>query len=338
MEFLKASVYQEACLWAGALGASFVFLAIRGVLAGDFSVGGLCSMAAIAGSALLSRATIGVGLCVAIALLLLVNPMKAASIAVGPIWKRALEFVRDLVLSRSVLAPAAVLLLFAVLTGFVNYERWGNPLVFADYHHYIAEYPDRVVRLQQVGVFNPGRIPFALIYYFFPIWVLQRPDGQQLFYEHETRLFDAVELPPSSFLLTDALLLVLLAFGVWVLARQRKLPVNWPVAIAVAAGLSVSCFFILSFDVLSFRYRIDFHPFMEFGAFVGGALMLQSPFLARSVTRRGLLVASATSIVASFGELILYRASSFGTAVDVKPGLLDYYMHTLGPHLAWFHL
>jgi hypothetical protein len=339
VEFLKPSVYQEACLWAGALGACFVFLTIRGVLAGNFSVGRLCGMAAMAGFALLTRAPIGVGLCLSVVLLLLVNQWKAGSI-VGPIWKSVLEFVRDLRLSRSVVLPATVLLVFALLAGFVNYERWGNPLVFADYHryfYYMHRFPDRLVRLQQYGLLNPARIPFAVIYYFVPIWVLQRADGHQLFQEHETRLFDAVELPPSSFLLTDALLLMLLAFAVWILAKQSKIAIRRNVVVAVAAGLSVSGLLIMSFGVLSFRYRIDFYPFIEFGAFVGAALLLQSQFLAKSAIRRGLLIAAAISVFTSHLELMLYKISELGSAVGYAPGLLEYYIQHLGPHLSRFH-
>jgi hypothetical protein len=340
IEFLKPSVYQEACLWAGALGACFVFLAIRGVLAGRFSVGSLCGMAVIAGLALLTRATIGVGLYVSIALLLLVNEKTAVSIAVGPIWKRALEFVHGLCFSRTAVLPTAVLLMFALVTGLVNYERWGNPFEFADYHryfYYMHRYPDRLVRLEQYGVLNPTRIPFAVIYYFLPVWVLQRADGHQLFEEHETRLFDAVELPPSSFLLTDAMLLALLAFAVWALVRQPKQAINRTVVVAVTAGLSVSGLLIMSFGVLGFRYRIDFYPFMEFGAFVGACLLAQSRFLAKSIVSWGLSTASATSVVASHAELILYKVSILGSAIGYKPGLLYYYMHALGPHLSCFH-
>jgi hypothetical protein len=339
IEFLKPSVYQEACLWAGALGACFVFLAIRGVLAGKFFVGDLCGMAAIAGFALLTRATVGVGLYLSMVLLLLVNQGNAA-IAAGPIWKRALEFARNLCLSRRAVLPATVLVLFALVTGLVNYERWGNPFEFADYHRYffyMHRYPDRLIRLQQYGLLNPARIPFAVIYYFLPIWVLQRADGHQLFEQHETRLFDAVELPPSSFLLTDALLLVLLAFAFWALAKQAKLKINRAAGIAIASGLSASGLLIMSFGVLGFRYRIDFDPFIEFGAFVGAALLLQSQFLAKSAVRAGLVIAAATSVFTSHVELILYKVSILGSAIGYTPGLLYYYMHALGPHVNRFH-
>jgi hypothetical protein len=252
-----------------------------------------------------------------------------------------MSFLRNLSTSRSFLLPTAILLLFGMLTAFVNYERTGNPLVFADYHRYlfyIRHFPDRQVILEQYGVFSFERVPFAVIYYFAPIWVLRRADGQQLFHEHETRLFNSVELPPSSFLLTDTLLLVLVAYAIWSLATRRKLPIDGPVAVAVALGLGLSSLLILSFDVLSFRYRIDFHPFMEFGAFLGAALMLRSPVLDRTFMRGALLGASAIGILASNAELILYRASSFGSFADFKPGVVYFYMHTLGPLLARLHL
>jgi hypothetical protein len=331
IEFLKASVYQEACLWAGALGACFVFLGVRGLLEGQFSIRSLCSMAAIAGFAL-SRATIGVGLYLATVFLLVAIHRKPTSTATGPVRMRALHIVRDLCSSRSFVLPATVLSLFALLTGFVNYERWGDPLQFADYHRYFfynAAYPERLARLTQYGVFNPARIPFGVIYYFLPIWVIQRADGQQLFQEHVTRLFDSMELPPSSFLLTDALLFGLLAFSFWALASRRKLPINRRAAVAVVAGLTAPCVLILSFDVLAFRYRIDFYPFIEFSAFLGTALLLQSSLLGRKVVRWGLLIAAAMSIFASYAELRLYRASDFGSALGFKPGILYYYSHAL---------
>ena len=341
VEFLKTSVYQEECLWAGALGAGFVFLAIRGLIAGRFSVASLCGMAAIAGAAMLSRATIGVGLCSAVVWLLLVNHGLATSAVDGSVQNNLSDYIRRLVVSRRFLLPATVLLVFGVVVGFLNYEHWGNPLLFVDYHRYFTYLhsdPERLVRLDRYGVFNPTRIPFALIYYFFPIWVLQRTDGQQLFYEHETRLFDSVELPPSSFLLTDTLLLALLAVGFWALARQRRLPLSRPIVLTIAAGLGVSCLFILSFNVLAFRYRIDFHPFIEFGAFVGVTLMLQSPNLARAGISRALVAASALSIIASNFVLILYRHSDFGTAVDMKRDILHFYLYAFGPYLSHLHL
>jgi hypothetical protein len=103
---------------------------------------------------------------------------------------------------------------------------------------------------------------------------------------------------------------------------------------AVAAGLGLSCLFILSFGVLAFRYRVDFYPTIEFGAFLGAALMLERPLLVGRIARAGLLLAAAVSIAASNAELILYRHSDLGTAVDLN--VLDYYGQTLKPLLQRF--
>ena len=79
----------------------------------------------------------------------------------------------------AILLPAAVLLSFAVLTGFVSFERWGDPLVFADYQAYImnAMASRSAARAAEYGLFNLSRIPFGLVYFLMPVWVLLR-DGR----------------------------------------------------------------------------------------------------------------------------------------------------------------
>jgi hypothetical protein len=340
IQFLKPSVYQEACLWAGAFSACFVFLAVRGLLVGAYSIGSLCCMAAVSGLALLTRASTGVGLYLSMSALLVVQHIQTASSATISNWKCALRSTLKLGSSRGFLSATAVLFFGAAITGYVNYERWGSPLVFADYHTYVLSYrfPDRLARLQEYGLFTPVRMPFATMYYFFPLWILHQPDGQLLFQATQTRLFDSAELPPASFLLTDALLLILFGFASWVLFVQNRFVFNRAIAIAIATGLFVDCALILSYATLSFRYRIDFYPLFEFGAFVGAALVLRTSLLAEAVVRRGIVAASAMSIVASHIALLLYKISSFGSSVRaLEPGIFHYYMEQLGPHIGRFH-
>jgi len=83
-------------------------------------------------------------------------------------------------------------------------------------------FPDRLPRTQIYGLFNLSRVPFGIVYYFFPIWVLRRADGHLLFEEHQWRLIDATELPPSSFFLTDTLLMLLLSYAGWSLLNARR--------------------------------------------------------------------------------------------------------------------
>ena len=82
-------------------------------------------------------------------------------------------------LSSKILRPGIILLSFIAAVGWINYSRWGNPLTFANYqlYNFNIYYPDRLVRLKEFGLFNLKRIPFGIVYYFFPVWALHGPDG-----------------------------------------------------------------------------------------------------------------------------------------------------------------
>jgi hypothetical protein len=78
-----------------------------------------------------------------------------------------------------------------------------------------------------------------MLYYFFPIWTIIRPNGQFLFSEFEALLIDHIETPPASFLLSDPLLLMLgSAFLLRLprLARERVLDLR--AAAALMFGLN----------------------------------------------------------------------------------------------------
>ena len=333
IQFLKSSLYVEVCLWASTLGAAFVYCAIRGLLAERFSIALLSSMAAFAGLALMARVSMGVGLYAATALLLL--SMLFLPLASGqrsgessmplPAWH---ALVRP-----AILLPAAVLLSFAVLTGFVNFERWGDPLVFADYQAYImnAEHPDRLPRTAEYGLFNLSRIPFGLVYFLMPVWVLLRNDGRLVLEEHQLRLIDSTELPPSSFLLTDALPAALLLFGIWSLARTGP----WAAAqraraALVGAGLGASCLLMLCAISMCHRYRLDFYPFIEYGAFVGLVFLLQRREPLSGVLKWSAATMSALSIGASQLTLVMYKLSDYGPGVGwLDRGFAGYYWHQI---------
>ena len=63
IQFLRPSIYQEVVSWAAALAAAFVYYAVRGLLVErEFGARLLTAMAVLAGLALLTRVTFGVGL------------------------------------------------------------------------------------------------------------------------------------------------------------------------------------------------------------------------------------------------------------------------------------
>jgi hypothetical protein len=307
IEFLRISLYQEVCLWAGALGAVFVYCAVVGILRGRFGRQLLCAMAIAAGLTLLARVSVAVGLYAAMGLLLVFH-----------------------LRSRAWLMPAAILVVFAALAAVVNFYRWDHPLVFANYHLYLMNehHPDRLPRTELYGLFNIARIPFGLVYYFFPIWIFHRADGRLFFEEYHTRLMDQAELPPSSFLLTDPLLFFLGVVLLVALVRNR-LPagLNKHHVLAVLVGLSASAVLMLCAISMSFRYRIDFYPFIEFSAFIGAVIICRRAStwsIAR--LKAGCVVATMTAIAASHFVLVLHKLSLAGPSIaHLRPGIVHLY-------------
>jgi len=318
IEFLRASLYQEVCLWAGALAALFIYWAVGGMIHGSFPTSSLCAMASMAGLALLTRVSTAVGLYAACGLLL----------AVGALTRPRLT-------GRQLVSPISILVVFIGIAGFVNYMRWGNPLVFANYHHYLfnIEFPDRLQRLANYGLFNLTRIPIGLSYYFFPVLFLHTSGGPLVFEAAQVRLLDFAELPPGSFFLTDPLLLGVMLGGFGrIFSRGDRFAVSSARAraCAIGVGLAASALLMLCAISMSHRYRIDFYPFIEFGAFMGLAGLLNREVPARHLTVIAIIAATAVSIASSFFVLGLYKLSQLGPSVPLlRAGLLEYYAYRL---------
>lgn len=330
IEFLNSSIYVEVCLWAAALAAVFVYLGIRGLVRHRFSSAGLCGMAAVAGLALLCRVSTGVGLYAATGLLLLSMWLRGQP-GSPPGDSGAGEARPEPATWRQVLWPVLLLGVSAALAGFVNYRRWGNPLLFADYHNYALNgtYAERYARMQADGFFNLHRVPFGLLYYFLPIWVLRGQDGHLLFEAQQARWVPEQELPPSSFVATDPLFLFLLLYAAFSLARRRSPAVDRALAFPIGVGLAVPWVLLLSAIYTTLRYRLEFYPLLEFGGFVGFLLLWGTSREEGSSRRLAALarVSAAVGIVASHWTLFLSKLSEFGPAADkLRGGVLAYYL------------
>ncbi len=341
--YLRNSIYQEVVFWAIAFAAIFVYFAVKGMVSQQFSVATLSWMAGMAGLALLTRVSTGMGLYAAVGLLLLVLLVEE--------YRAGRK-----VLTRQLLIPAAILAAFLVAVGTVNYYRWGRPTTFADYSFYIfnQQYPDRMIRTKLYGLFNLIRIPFGLGYYFLPLWSLQGGGGGLLFENTQTRLMDAVELPPSSFFLTDLLPIAFIVFaGIALWSRRSMLspvtrkgatpltqnsllpfqPLSLARGLAVAVGLFMPCILMLTAISMNYRYRMEFYPAIDFLSFLALYLTASNPaLLARFNRYRGWMIgATAVSIVLAFVVLVLYKFSDLGPSqLHLRNGLVDYYQHTYG--------
>lgn len=326
IEFLRPSIYQEVCLWAGTFAAIFVCCAVQGILRRESSATLLIIMALAAGLALLTRVSTGITLCTALFLM-------ACAILIENRDNSLIERGRKLTI------PLLILLAAIVVTGAVNYMRWGNPTVFADYSLYLmnSEFPDRLVRTKEYGLFNFARIPLGIVYYFFPIWILQDENGKLLLQDLQYQLLDATELPPSTFFLTDPLLLGLCATAIWLTYAQRRAnTINIVQTCAVAIGLSIAPILMLTAISMNFRYRIEFYPLIEFGAFIGAALLGRRQLTHNTSTRIriGVLVAMFTGVIASHAILALYKVSDFGPGIDyMRNGASAYYINAFKARL-----
>jgi len=352
--YLRSSIYQEVVFWAVAFAAGFVYFAVKGLVNGQFTAVTLSWMAFAAGLATLTRVSTGIGLCAAFGLLLLVLLVKELR-------------ARRAFFTRRFLIPVAILTVFLIAVGTVNYYRWGKPTTFADLTLCVMnrDYPDRIPREHLYGLFNLARIPLGLSYYFLPIWALQGGDGKLLFESTQTRLMDALELPPSSFFLTDLLpiaFIVFLGVALWTGRRSlaRALRMEWELAqdeetqpplrlfslaqgIALAAGLAVPCVLMLTAVSMNYRYRMEFYPEIDFLAFLGLYATVSNPALLARFNRckRWMLAATIVSIFSAFAALVLYNFSEFGPAqLILRNGLVHNYLQNVSPYLhhAWLFL
>ncbi len=330
--YLKDEIWTEVMLWAYCFATIFVYFAIRGILSRRFDLSSLVWMAVCAGLALLTRASTGAGLAITLFLLLAVlmfDPHSAGDAGRAGMMRGCMRILAR----RSTWVPLAVLAVFIAVSGAVNYFRWGSPASFANYDFYLNRdaWPNFASSLSSYGVFNIKRIPFGLIYYFFPIWVLHGSDGALIFTNTQAQLFGDIELPPSSFLLTDMLPVCFVVYLGFALRRFGWIDFlrNGRWAAAVAVGLLAPCALMLSLAWMTYRYRIEFYPEIDFLTLLGLSLFLtQKGSLTRSATTRFIFgTALAISIVSSTAALMLHDMSDEGAEPEeiLSPGVVQYY-------------
>ena len=306
IQLAKASIYVEVVCWVNALTAAFVYCAIEGLLSW-FSLRHLLVMAILAGLTLLTRVSSGIGLYAALGLLV---PWIAWSEAADRQWWRAL-------FSSRLIAPMAILGAFAFACGAVNFGRWGNPFTFADITKNIFDrevYPERLVVLERYGEFNVVRIGYALMYYFLPLWAIIGNNHEFMFASFQRRTITAVEMPPSSFFLTDPLLILLTALFLW-LALDRRTPesLNRRSCGLLLAGLAVPWLMILMFEYMALRYRVEFYPFLTAAALLGFyAMCTRERWVPPRWIGGTIVAAAALGVIASHLILALYWLSAFG--------------------------
>jgi hypothetical protein len=307
IQFLRSVIYEEVLLWAVALASAFVYFVIRGYYSEEgFTARLLALLAATAGLCLLTRVSTALGLYIALGLLMLQLSWHALR-PDGPGPRAAL--VR-------LLPAGAILCVFLMIAGFINYERWGNPLVFAGESDVPAS-SDSLGLAGEFGRFNIIRLGYALAYYFVPVWAMQTADGSLVWSAFAHRTIYAVELPPSSFFISDPLLIGLTIFALVQLARHRNV-VNRRIAVPVLAGLFVPILLILTFSSMTFRYRLEFYPFFDLCAFLGFGILMARP---ENPPLRSFAVAAIGGVVTAHALWLLYMLTPLGDASALLGGM-----------------
>ncbi len=314
--FLHPSIYQEVISWSFVFASAFVYGAVRGVVQARFSQSLLVFMAAMSGLALSTRVSTGVGLFLAMTLFISVACGNRGLQNSGILAKIG-GFLAELGNKSNVII---VLVTFLIAAGIINYYRWEDPLTFANYNLYLMnnDFPDRLLaKTGENALFDLSRIPFGLLYYFLPVWIVTNGNGRLLFQSYQERSFDAVEMPPSSFLLTDLPVIFLACFFVYAALRTRPLssPMLAQVA-AIAGGLAAPCLLMLTAISMNYRYRIEFYPLFNFLAFIGLYVAARDKLFQGAPKKVMVLFAAMAvlSIVSAHIVLALYRRTDFGPA------------------------
>jgi hypothetical protein len=332
---LRPDIFNEVALLAWALCVWFLAVLLPALRADARpSTRRLVVLAVLAGCCVLTRPTVAIGLLLVLAAVLARQVLRAGPEQGALPLRRAFDAIRQ----PRIVLPAMIVLVFLACGAAVNMARWGNPLTFADLRlqtNLLALHPDRLPRLDAYGMFNLERVWLSLIYFFLPIWTLRR-DGTPLFEADIHRLFDAFELPPSSFFLTDPFTMLLAGIGAVALLRGRLPGVDRGLAVAVAGGFAVPAALILTAWYLAFRYRIEFMPLLLLLASLGVIRLAAwcagttAPRRAAAMTLLGVLLAA--QVVSAHVHCVLYGMSPFGPSRDiVAQGVWDYYAQRLAP-------
>ncbi|MFI4948297.1 MAG: hypothetical protein ACHQC9_05810 [Alphaproteobacteria bacterium] len=317
VQFLRPTIFEEVMLWADAFAAAFVYLVLH-AWAGEegFTTRVMSALAGLAGLCILTRVSTALGLYLALGFIFLWRCwLEIGRSTAAPLWKRLPVFS----------LPMMILAGFAAVAAIVNQERWGNPLVFVDLTRSLMTvvFPGHFQQLHQYGEFNFSRLGYGLVYYFLPVWVLHDQSGQLLWSGFVERQIATVELPPSSFFLSDPLIVGLAVYGTVGLVRNR-IPHRAPIALA-ACGLAVPAGLMLIAIVMAFRYRMEFYPLLELCALIGFWRVLAAPSRSTGIAFGA---AALFSILAAQALWLIYMLSPFGSAGTRlgESGIVQFYL------------
>jgi hypothetical protein len=323
----SASIYHEPILWSAAMAAAFNLVIVRTTF-GEKSLHGsdLVSLAAFAGLAINTRASIGVALFLGTILLV-----------AWKVWCRypsergAQQFlVKATRLSSTILPPVAILGLAAAVVGVINFQRWGDAFTFADFHYYdmrVNVYPNLLEIIRKYGEFGVGRMWIGALYYATDIPYLLHTSPP--FAEFLRARVVTIDAPPVTPILTNPLTIILAGIGLYRVWWKPELNTHRIAILRLALfGHAAAVILILGYIFFTPRFHFDFAPFMTLAALIGYASVSTALTEARESWRRRARIAAIglcfLGILSSHYELLLHKVYSWVVPMDVRLTLLPF--------------
>lgn len=324
----NASIYHEPISWAAAAVSLFNYCLVGAALSGGrASRPALYLMAIAAGSCILMRVTVAIGLYIALGALIVADLIQ--TYRDDQERDRSTAMLR-LALKRS-FGPLIVLGAFGLAYLAVNNERWGDPLRSAYYEGYspIQDRSERRRAFEEFGVFDYRRIPAAIQYYAIGSWRL----GELLISLMGTK-FDWVERPYGSMLLMSPVFIALSMAGMSkTAALLRKNGRDYWIIVTGLLAEAVPLVLLLSFMALTLRYRMDCWAFISLAAIPGFQILV--PYIEKlssgikrtllGVTWLGVIVGVLASHLVLF-EYKLYDPLKRSGPIEAARGFFRYAM------------
>jgi hypothetical protein len=317
----SASIYHEPILWSAAMAAAFNLVIVRTTFrARNLRGRDLVLLAALAGLAINTRASIGVALYLGTILLVACTLWRRC--ALDHSAQRFSSF-----LSSTILPSIAILGLAAAVVGVVNFERWGHAFTFADFHYYdmiVNANTNLVEVIRKYGEFDLGRVWIGALYYATGIPYLLK--AMSPFADLLRARIVSLEPPPITPVLTNPLTIILAAIGLYGVWWKPDFSTRYVAILRLALlGHASAVILVLAFIFFTLRYRLDFTPFMTLAAFVGYGSASIAVAETREFWQKRIRIATIglcfLGVLSSHYVLLIHKVYSFAVPMDVRISL-----------------
>jgi hypothetical protein len=206
------------------------------------------------------------------------------------------------------LVPLLILVAGGLLTAWVNYERFGNPLTFVNLleKERILADARRLHVERDLHPFEPVRLLPSFAYYFFGMPIAR------LWPQLTAAYYDDIGWPRSILLAKETLLIASAAIGFIALVKKVRAGGPWVPVIITGTGALIYILIMLGLPIINYRYQMDLQPEISFFAVLGYISL--SRFVAAHTMRLPALICAillAANIGISHLDLLQAKFSSF---------------------------